>query len=161
MVSAEEPSRSRLDECFLMRRYQSPPPTFVTLLPRSSYEVTILWYAPHSCLIRSSASVALTSIDSTQKKGYEHLPPPGWVCGRTLLPAHSYRMEGEGEPSIQAVQSHICTCWTCLLGRLDKRLQHFTRWLCSRSSRLRCSPIRKPVWIQPLSGTWEARQTWL
>ncbi len=35
----------------------------------------------------------------------------------------------------------------------DKRLQHFTQWLCSRSSRPRCSPVRKPVWIQPLSGT--------
>ncbi len=45
--------------------------------------------------------------------------------------------------------------------RLDKRLQRFTRWLCSRSSRPRCSPMRKPVWIQPLSGTWGARQTWL
>ncbi len=43
----------------------------------------------------------------------------------------------------------------------DKRLQHFTQWLCSRSSRPRCSPVRKPVWIQPLSGTWGAWQTWL
>ncbi len=34
----------------------------------------------------------------------------------TSLPAHIYRMEDEGKPSVQAVQSHICTCWTCLLG---------------------------------------------
>ncbi len=40
----------------------------------------------------------------------------GWVCGSTSLPAHSYWMEGEGEPSVQAVQSHICTRWTRLLG---------------------------------------------
>ncbi len=40
----------------------------------------------------------------------------GWVCGRASLPTHSYRMEGEGEPSIQAVQSHICTRWMRLLG---------------------------------------------
>ncbi len=41
----------------------------------------------------------------------------GWVWGRTSMPAHCYRMEGEGEPSIQAVlQSHICTRWMCLLG---------------------------------------------
>ncbi len=45
--------------------------------------------------------------------------------------------------------------------RPDKRLQRFTRWLCSRSSRPRCLPMRKPVWIQPLSGTWGARQNWL
>ncbi len=40
----------------------------------------------------------------------------GWVRGRTSLPAHGYWMEGEGESSVQAVQSHICTRWTCLLG---------------------------------------------
>ncbi len=70
---------------------------------------------PHSSRIRSSASAALTSVDGAEEKGYEHLPPGG-VCGRTSLPAHSYRMEGEVKPSVQAVQSHICTRWTCLLG---------------------------------------------
>ncbi len=39
-----------------------------------------------------------------------------WVCGRTYLPAHSYRMKGEDAPSVQAVQSHVCTCWMRLLG---------------------------------------------
>ncbi len=45
--------------------------------------------------------------------------------------------------------------------RLDKRLQHCTLWLCSRSSRPRCTPVRKPVWMQLHSGTWGAWQTWL
>ncbi len=40
----------------------------------------------------------------------------GWVCGRTSLPDHSFRMKGEGEPFVQATQSHICTRWTRLLG---------------------------------------------
>ncbi len=40
----------------------------------------------------------------------------GWVCGHTSLSTHGYRMGGEGEPSVQAVQSYICTRWTCLLG---------------------------------------------
>ncbi len=53
----------------------SPPPTLIPLLPRSSYELTLLWHAHHSSLIRASASVALTSIDGTEEKGYEHLPP--------------------------------------------------------------------------------------
>ncbi len=75
MVSAEDQSRSRLDECLLTGRYQSPPLTLVPLLPRSSYELTILWHAPHSSHIRPSASVALTSIDAAEEKGYEHLPP--------------------------------------------------------------------------------------
>ncbi len=37
--------------------------------------------------------------------------------------------------------------------RLDKRLQCCTLWLCSRSSMPRCSPVRKPVWMQLHSGT--------
>ncbi len=74
MVSAEEPSRSRLDECFFTGRYQAPPPTLVPLLPRSSYVLTILWHAPHSSRIRPSASAVLTSVDGTEEKGYEHLP---------------------------------------------------------------------------------------
>ncbi len=40
--------------------------------------------------------------------------------------------------------------------RLDKQLRHYTLWLCSRSSRPRCSPVRKPVWRQLHSGTWGA-----
>ncbi len=75
MVAAEEPSRSRLDECFLKGCYQSPPPTLVPLLPRSSCQLSILWHAPHSSRIRPSASIAFTSIDGAEEKGYEHLPP--------------------------------------------------------------------------------------
>ncbi len=37
--------------------------------------------------------------------------------------------------------------------RLDKRLQRYTLRLCSRSSRPRCLPMRKPVWMQLHSGT--------
>ncbi len=37
-------------------------------------------------------------------------------------------MEGEGEPSVQAVQSHICTRWTRPT-RLGKRLQRCSLWL--------------------------------
>ncbi len=45
--------------------------------------------------------------------------------------------------------------------RVDKLLQRCTLWLCSRSSNPRCSPVRKPVWMQLHSGTWGAWQTWL
>ncbi len=33
-------------------------------------------------------------------------------------------------------------------------------WLCSRSSRPRCLPVRRPVSMQLHSGTWEAQRTW-
>ncbi len=78
---------------FLTGRYQSPPQTLIPLLPRSSYELAILCHAPHSSRIHPSASVALTSVNSAEEKGYENLPP-GWICGYTSLPAHSYRMKG-------------------------------------------------------------------
>ncbi len=112
MVSAEEPSHSRLNECFLTGRYQRSSP----ILPRSSNKFTVLWHAPHSSRIRPAASAALTSVDGTEEKGNEHLPLLDEFVARTSLPAHSYQMEGEGEPSVQAVQSHICTRWKRLLG---------------------------------------------
>ncbi len=37
--------------------------------------------------------------------------------------------------------------------QLDKRLQRCTLWLCSRSSRPRCSPVRKPVWMHLHTGS--------
>ncbi len=37
--------------------------------------------------------------------------------------------------------------------RLDKLIQRCTLWLCIRSSRPRCSPVKKPVWMQLHSGT--------
>ncbi len=71
-----------------------------------------MWHAPHSSRIRPSAFSALTSVDGAEEKGYEHLPPL-----KESVAAHlCYRMEGEGEPSVQAVQSHICTRWKRLLG---------------------------------------------
>ncbi len=45
-------------------------------------------------------------------KLWSHQILTNWELSRR----HSYRMEGEGEPSVQAVQSHICTRWMCLLG---------------------------------------------
>ncbi len=49
--------------------------------------------------------------------------------------------------------SKPCRATSALAGRasptrrLDKRLQRYTLWLCSRSSRPRCSPVRKH-WMQ-------------
>ncbi len=42
--------------------------------------------------------------------------------------------------------------------RLEKRLRRCTLCLCSRSSRPRSSPVRKPGWMQLHSGTWGARR---
>ncbi len=115
MVSAEEPSRSRLDKCFITGRYQAPhkcsSPFFPEVHTSSQYCGT-----PPTHL----ASVLLLQLRShllrCWRKRIWEPASSGWVCGRTFLPAHSYRMEGKGEPSVQAMQSHICTRWMCLLG---------------------------------------------
>ncbi len=51
--------------------------------------------------------------DSHTRTGYEHLPPLDESMAAHLCPPTDWR---QGESSVQAVQSHICTCWTCLLG---------------------------------------------
>ncbi len=135
---------------FLTGRFQAPRQLSFTFY-RSSYKLTILWHAPHSSRIHLSASAALTSVDGTEEKRIRAPTSSEYVCGRPSLPAHSYLMEGEGEPYIQAVQSHICTRWMRPT-RLGKRLQRCPLWLCSRSSRPRCSPERKSVWMQLYSG---------
>ncbi len=132
----------------------SPLPTLLPLLPQSTRRA-------HEIVARPLLILHLSFCFSCSHIRWRHwrkrIRAPassGWVCGRTSLPAHSYRMEGEGEPSVQSVQSHIRTRW------LDKRLQRYNLWLCSRSFRPRCSPMRKPVWMQLHSGTWGAWQTW-
>ncbi len=109
----EEPSRSRLDEWFLPGHHQALRQCLSPFFPEVHKDLTRSWCSPYSSRIRPSASVAHTSVDGAEEKGNKHLP--WWVCGRTSLPAHSNRMEDEGEPFVQAVQSHICTCWMRLL----------------------------------------------
>ncbi len=123
---------------------QPPPQRSSPFFPEVHDELTISWNAPHSSCIRPSASAALTSVDGAEEKGYERLPPIAWKAKA-------------GELSVQAVHLHSLdrpTRW------LDKRHLRYNLQLCFRSSRPRCSPVRKPVRIQLHSGTWGARQTW-
>ncbi len=71
----EEPSRSRLDECFLPGRHQALRQRSSPFFPEVHDELTKLRCAPYSSRIRPSALVALTSVDRAEEKGYEHLPP--------------------------------------------------------------------------------------
>ncbi len=129
--------------------WNGSPPMLVPLLPRSSYELTILWHATHSSCIRPSTSAALTSIDGAEEKRIRAPTSSGWVCGRTSLPAHSYRMEDEGEPPVQAVQGHICTHWTRLLGGwtsgFSAALLNASRRLRSRLRRCDTSSLSTPA----------------
>ncbi len=75
------------------------------LLSWSARWVHEIMMRPYSSRICPSASSALKSVDGAAIRAPTS---SGWICGRTSLPAQSYRMEGEGEPPVQAVQSHIC-----------------------------------------------------
>ncbi len=70
----DEPSRCRLDEWFLPRRHQALRQPSSPFFPEVHNELTKSWHAPFSSRICPSASVALTSVDGTEEKGYEHLP---------------------------------------------------------------------------------------
>ncbi len=57
----------------------------------------------------------------------------------------------------RAIRPKLCRATSALTGRaysvVGQTASALHSMACSRSSRPRCSPVRKPVWIQPLSGT--------
>ncbi len=71
----EEPSRSRLNKCFLPGRHQVLRRRSFPFFSEVHDELTKSWRAPYSSRIHPSASVALTSVDGAEDKVYEHLPP--------------------------------------------------------------------------------------
>ncbi len=93
-----------------------PLPTLLPLLPQSTRQAHEIVARP---LLISHLSFCFSCSHIYWRHWRKRIRAPassGWVCGRTSLPAHSYRMEGEGEPSVQSVQSHIRTRWTRLFG---------------------------------------------
>ncbi len=139
--SPEEPSCSRLDECFLTGHHQAPRQRLSPFFPEVHDELTISWHAPHSSCIHPSASAALTS---AEEKEYERLPPVNESVAAHLCPPTAIGWKAKASHPSKLC---ICTRWT--------RLR-----LCFRSSRPRCSPVIKPFWMQLHSGTWGAWQTW-
>ncbi len=72
-------------------------------------------------------------------------------------PAHSYQMEGEGESSVQAMQSHFCTRWTRILGSWTSGFGAALYGCGPGPSRPRCAPVRRPALMQLHSETWGAQ----
>ncbi|ROJ57633.1 hypothetical protein DPX16_23832 [Anabarilius grahami] len=95
----EEPSRSRLDEWFLPGRRQALRQRSAPFFPEVHEELAKSWRAPYSARLHTSHRSALTSVDGSEEKGYEHLPPldeavaahlcppaaVGWKTKRSLL----------------------------------------------------------------------------
>ncbi len=152
MVSAEEPSRSRLDECFSWGAIKAPrqrsAPFFPEVHTSSQYygtpptrlaSVLLLQLLSHPLTVPKKST--LPPLDESVAS---HLCPPTAIGWKAFRPSRA-------EPHLHLLDAPTGG-WTS-----GFRASH--RWLCSRSSRPRCSPMRKPVWIQPLSGTCGARQT--
>ncbi len=113
MVSAEEPSRSRLDECFLTGAIKPPAnarhPSSLKFMTSSRYCGTSL-----TCLASGpSASAALTSVDGTEEKRYERLPPLDESVAAHLCPPMAIRWKARASHPFKLC---ICTCWMLLLG---------------------------------------------
>ncbi len=91
------------------------PPMLVPLLPRSArraHEIlACALFISHPPLFFSRSHF----LWRRWRKRIQASASSGWVRGCTSLPAHGYWMEGEGDTSIQAMQSYICASWTCLL----------------------------------------------
>ncbi len=148
MVSAEEPSRSRLNECFLTGRYQRSSPFFPEVQTSSRY------YGMLPTLLASVLLLQLLSHLLTALKKKEMSTCLFWMSlwlHISACPQLSNERRGRAIwPSCAEPHLHSLEAPT---RQLDKQLQRCTLWVCSRSSRPRCSPVRKPVWMQLHSGT--------
>ncbi len=65
------------------------------------------------------------------------------------------------------LRSHLAAGWTSVFSRCTIKPPANTRppsspkFIRVHDIMIRCSPVRKPVWMQLHSGTWGAWQTWL
>ncbi len=93
----EEPSRRRLEECFLPGRRQAPRQRASPFFPEVHKLITKSWPAPYLSRLCASSSSALTSVDGAKDERIRQPASPG-VSGRTSLPAHGYWLEGKSRP---------------------------------------------------------------
>ncbi|ROL54791.1 hypothetical protein DPX16_23237 [Anabarilius grahami] len=109
----EEPSRSRLDEWFLPgSRRQSPRQRSAPFFPEVHEELTKSWRAPYSARLHTTSRSALTTVDGSDTKGYEHLPPLDEAVAAHLCPPAAV-----GWKTKRALPSKPCRTTSTLAGR--------------------------------------------
>ncbi len=89
----EKPSCSRLDEWFLPGHHQALRQRSSPSFSEVHDELTKSWRAPCSSCIRPSASVALTSVNGAESKGYKQLPHLDKSVAAHLCPPTAIRWE--------------------------------------------------------------------
>ncbi len=145
MVSAEESSRSRLDECFLTGRYQAPrqhsSPFFPKVYMSSAHIVARTLTRLSSVLLLQLLSHLLTALKKKDKSNCLL-----WMSLWPHISASPQLLDGRRGQAIcpSRAEPHLHSL-DALTRRLDKRLQRCTPWLWS--------PVRKLVWMQLHSGT--------
>ncbi|ROL50609.1 hypothetical protein DPX16_23879 [Anabarilius grahami] len=108
----EEPSRSRLDEWFLPGRRQAPRQRSASFFPEVHEELAKSWRAPYSARLHTSHRSALTSVDGSEEKGYEHLPPLDEAVAAHLCPPAAV-----GWKTKRSLPSKPCRTTSALPGR--------------------------------------------
>ncbi|ROL44132.1 hypothetical protein DPX16_15625 [Anabarilius grahami] len=108
----EEPSRSRLDEWFLPGRRQAPRQRSAPFFPEVHEELTKSWRAPYSARLHTTHRSALTTVDGSEEKGYEHLPPLD-----EAVAAHPCPPAAVGWKTKRALPSKPCRTTSTLAGR--------------------------------------------
>ncbi|ROL55046.1 hypothetical protein DPX16_20307 [Anabarilius grahami] len=108
----EEPSRSLLDEWFLPGHRQAPRQRSAPFFPEVHQELTKSWRAPYSARLHTTHRSALTAVDGSEQKGYEHLPPLDEAVAAHLCPPTAV-----GWKTKRALPSKPCRTTSTLAGR--------------------------------------------
>ena len=107
----EEPTRGRLDEWYLPGPRQATRQRSAPFFPEVHDELTKSWRAPYPARLRTS-SAALSSVDGSQEKGYEQLPPLDEAVAAHLCPPVAV-----GWKSNRALPSKPCRTTSAMAGR--------------------------------------------
>ncbi len=133
------------------------PPTLVPLLPQSPWRAHKI--VADTTRLASVLLIPLLSYRLTALKRKDMSTCLLWMSPWPYISARPWLSDGRQGRAIRP-EPHLHSL-DAATRRLDKRLRRCTLWLCPRSSRPSCSPVRKPVWMQLHSAIWGAGQTWL
>ncbi|CAM4463382.1 unnamed protein product [Leuciscus chuanchicus] len=94
-----EPTRNRLNGCFLQGDRVSTPSRPAPFLPELHKELAKSWSAPFSARLRSSASAAFSVVDGAKDRGYLALPLVEEAVAAHLCPPSAGRRTKTALPS--------------------------------------------------------------